>query len=230
MGPRACASWIPSGDNYLQCVAAVTRAQASVLAVDTGKTNNLWRATLSQAYHSQNRRDETATTTNLAALTQGQWGSALGQAQGDHQEKPSAIICYETSTFHFLSWLLAGKSNMVTWWWCLTYTLITYWWHIHHLLYWHGYWSHDDSLLIRVHFLQWHGLVGFPPRHHYLFIVLHDSSLVMHLSCWLMRSSLLWLRAAPYCTLLCTVTYCCSDAIVLVMPIVRITSLFSYSI
>ena len=63
--------------------AAVTRAQASVLVVDTGKTNNLRRATLGQAYHSQNRRDETATTTNLAARAQGQWGSALGQAQGD---------------------------------------------------------------------------------------------------------------------------------------------------
>ena len=49
------------------------------------------------------------------------------------------------------------------------------------------------------------------------------------LSCWLMRSSLLWLRAAPYCTLLRTVTYCCSDAIVLVTPIVRVTLLFSYS-
>ena len=36
------------------------------------------------------------------------------------------------------------------------------------------------------------------------------------LSYWLMCSSLLWLRAAPYCTLLCTVTYCCSDAIVAV--------------
>ena len=32
------------------------------------------------------------------------------------------------------------------------------------------------------------------------------------LSCWLMRSLLLWLRAAPYCTLLRTVTYCSSDA------------------
>ena len=49
------------------------------------------------------------------------------------------------------------------------------------------------------------------------------------LSCWLMHSSLLWLRAAPYCTLLRTVTYCCSDAIVLVMLIVRVTLLFSYS-
>ena len=49
------------------------------------------------------------------------------------------------------------------------------------------------------------------------------------LFCWLMRSSLLWLRAAPYCTLLRTVTYCCSDAIVLVTPIVRTTLLFSYS-
>ena len=49
------------------------------------------------------------------------------------------------------------------------------------------------------------------------------------LSYWLMCSSLLWLRAAPYCTLLCTVTYCCSDAIVLVTPIVRVTLLFSYS-
>ena len=47
---------------------------------------------------------------------------------------------------------------------------------------------------------------------------------------WLMRSSLLWLRAAPYCTLLHTVTYCCSDAIVLVTSIVDITLLFSYSI
>ena len=44
-----------------------------------------------------------------------------------------------------------------------------------------------------------------------------------HCSRWLMRSSLLWLRAAPYCTLLRTVTYCCSDAIVLVTPIVRVT-------
>ena len=33
-------------------------------------------------------------------------------------------MCYETSTFHFLSWLLAGNSYMVTLWWCLTYTLI----------------------------------------------------------------------------------------------------------
>ena len=49
------------------------------------------------------------------------------------------------------------------------------------------------------------------------------------LSCWLMCSSLLWLRAAPYCTLLRTVTYCCSDTIVLVTPIVCITLLFSYS-
>ena len=69
---------------------------------------------------------------------------------------------------------------MVTLWWCLTYMLITYWWHVHHLLYWCGCKSHDDSLLIRVHFLQWHGLVGFPPRHPYLFIVLHDSFLIMH--------------------------------------------------
>ena len=43
---------------------------------------------------------------------------------------------------------------------------------------------------------------------------------------WLMCSSLLWLRAAPYCTLLHTVTYCCSDAIVLVTPIVHVTLLF----
>ena len=32
--------------------------------------------------------------------------------------------CYETSTFHFFSWLLAGNSYMVTLQWCLTYTLI----------------------------------------------------------------------------------------------------------
>ena len=53
--------------------------------------------------------------------------------------------------------------------------------------------------------------------------------LLAPLSCWLVCSSLLWLRAAPYCTLLRTVTYCCSDAIVLVTPIVRVTLLFSYS-
>ena len=31
------------------------------------------------------------------------------------------------------------------------------------------------------------------------------------------------------CAVLCTVTYCCSDAIVLVMSIVDVTLLFSYS-
>ena len=70
-------------------------------------------------------------------------------------------------------------------------------------VYW--YWSHNDS--------------------HFIFLPASGPIC----SCWLMRSSLLWLRAAPYCTLLHTVTYCCSDAIVLVMPIVRITLLFSYS-
>ena len=74
-----------------------------------------------------------------------------------------------------------------------------------------------------------------------------------YLSWWLMRSSLLWLRAAPHCTSLHTVTYCCSDAIVLLLyiaahcdlllqwrycsltvhccalwPIVAVTLLFSY--
>ena len=72
---------------------------------------------------------------------------------------------------------------------------------IYFYMYW--YWSHRDSHL--------HCSTGLWP----------------HLFSWLMRSSLLWLRAAPYCTLLRTVTYCCSDAIVLVTPIVRVTLLFS---
>ena len=41
---------------------------------------------------------------------------------------------------------------------------------------------------------------------------LSSTGLWPHYSCWLMRSSLLWLRAAPYCTLLRTVTYCSCDA------------------
>ena len=70
-------------------------------------------------------------------------------------------------------------------------------WFLFISVYW--YWSHSDSRL-------------------YL-----STGLWPHCSYWLMRSSLLWLRAAPYCTLLRTVTYCCSDAIVLVTPIVRVT-------
>ena len=118
--------------------------------------------------------------------------------------------------FHFFSWLLAGNSYMVTAWWWLTYTLI-------YLLVTRPpltilTWPLESRWLFTntCSCLQWRGLVGFPPRHPSLFIVLHDLFLVMHYwSAYCLR----WLRTAHYCTLLRTVT-----------PIVHVTLLFSYSI
>ena len=117
----------------------------------------------------------------------------------------TSSIVLRDQYFHFFSWLLAGNSYMVTSWWCLTYTLITYWWHVHHLLYWRGHWSHDDSLLICV-------LVDSCAAH------CCDSELRLTIHYW-SAYCFRWLRTAHYCTLLRTVT-----------PIVRVTLLFSYSI
>ena len=92
----------------------------------------------------------------------------------------SCVSCYETSIFISFSWLLAGNSYMVTLWWCLTYTLI-------YLLVTRPpltilTWPLESQWLFTntCSFLAVTWTVGFPPHHLYLFIVLHDSFLVMH--------------------------------------------------
>ena len=56
------------------------------------------------------------------------------------------------------------------------------------IYYWHGYLSHNNSLLIHVYFLQWHELVGFPPYHHYAYLL---SCMTCSLSCMTNLSSVL---------------------------------------
>ena len=104
--------------------------------------------------------------------------------------------------FHFFSWLLAGNSYMVTLWWCLTYTLI-------YLLVTRPpltilTWPLESRWLFTNTFTQAQFAVD-SELHLYLFIVLHDSFLIMHdWSAYCSR----WLGTAHYCTLLRIVTYC----------------------